>query len=606
MAEIVSRTGADTWVDVDHQHQPHGGANLIRLQAAHRRGLVHIPLTNIRGRTVLSATLTGHVDSGFVDQTVTVKALASWKPAGKATWHNQPGTSGAGVATAVSGLSAGDGAVLGITSLVQNAASGGDYHGFRITTDATDPGESNWRSFNSGKHSWVLTVELSDAIEQPTDLRPSGGYVSLPAPVLSWSYTDLGGTSSEQGAFKVQADPTGNFAAPAFDSGWVTSAVPQYDLAASGFTPLATNGSMQWRVMTRDAAGNPANWSDPAAAITYYPMPTLVVDSPTGGVIGDPTPDVLFHMVGETMTQWRVRILSASNVEKFDSRLSDGDGAVGIPWRDPETDKRVIVRDDATYRFQIRAWGDKDRAVGVGMPAYVEQIVDVVFDDDIGVTTPTDFTVSAFGPGDPRKTFTWFRTEAADAWVLLSDGEHLRRLDAGEVDVDAGTYSWTDNGLGAPYQSHDWSVRAIESGVRSAPSNTVSYTSKPEGVWVIPEDDDPIVLDGTDSIDSFAETEKRVIYPTLTGPDVDVVYDVQGVTGVFQGQLYGGDDGQNVIAAARRLAALREDVSALPQIVFATRSVAAKIRGLSTLPAGEFDDRTLLHNVNFAFQQVDD
>lgn len=609
MSRVEARVGADTWVRDDHPNRPQGSGISIRLQATHRRGLIHVPMTNIRGRTVLSATLTGHVRDGFVAQTVTAHALASWVPAGKATWNHQPSIVGAGVATALGALSDGDAAVLDIGSIVRSVANGGAWHGIRLTTDATGAGDSVWYAFDAAKASWVLTVELSDELEQPTDLKPSGGgVIGSAAPVLSWSYTALGGTASEQGAFRVQADPAGNFTTPDFDSGWITSGDPTFDLSSSTFTPLAANASTTWRVMTRDSGGvQESAWSDPAT-FTYGVDPVLVVDSPTGGTIGDSTPNVAFHMTGETMTQWRVRVLDAANNELYDSGLSDGPGSLEIPSRNDDG-RRIIRRDDHTYRFQIRAWGDRDRAVAPGHPDFVEQIVDVVFDNDAGVEVPTDFTVSAFAPGDPRTTFTWSLVEAGDAYQIIDDIGEITRVDAEDVTIDAGTYTWTDGGQVQPYEAHTYVVRKVDDGVRGNASNTDTYTSKPIAAWLIPEGDDPIMLDGDAWLDAVTQTEKRVSYATLTGyADIDVVYALMGVTGNFQGSLSNDGDPNTpgVLAAARRLEKLREDVSALPQFVFLNRSMKIRMRAGSTMPASTFDEDNLQHNVVFGFQQVPD
>ena len=77
MSTIIAKSGMDTWVRDDFPNRNQGTGTAVRLQATHRQGLVMIPVTNIRGRTVLSATLTGVVRAGFVAQTVTVAPIAA-------------------------------------------------------------------------------------------------------------------------------------------------------------------------------------------------------------------------------------------------------------------------------------------------------------------------------------------------------------------------------------------------------------------------------------------------------------------------------------------------------------------------------------------------
>lgn len=600
MTTITAANGSDTWVRDDHPNRNQSGGNTLRLQASHRRGFVHIPVTNIRGRTVLSATLTGHVKSGFASQTITARAVTSSWAAGRLTWNNQPGT-GVGVATTLGALSDGDAANLDVTAVLQGVANGTAWRGLRLSTDAATADTSNWYTFDASGASWTLTVALSDTPEQPSDLRPNIGSVASSAPVLAWSFTDLGGDSSEQGAFKVQADPAADEVSPAFDSGWVTSGEPQYDLSSGAFTPLTAGASTQWRVMTRDAAGNASEWSD-WAAFTYTANPTLTMDSPTGGAIGDATPDIVAHLTGETLTQWRVRVLSASGDIRWDSGLNDGAIAVTVPKRNDEG-VRVLKRDDATYVIQVRAWGDVPRAVAVGHPAYVEALTSIVFDDDLGVTAPDSFTVVPASAGDPRSVFTWHRTSAPDAILLIRDGEIVERLDSDDWSVSAGVYTWTDTGLATPYVTESWTVRAVVSGVRSHASNAVDYTSLVQGVWLIPDSANPIKLETKASIDQFAVLDRRAIYkPLNTGTNVSIVYGFEGASGTFTGLL---SDDLNQTNAVARLTALRADVAATPRLVWGI-SIPVELSNLKVLPAADFRAGQTVYNVSFDFTQAGD
>jgi hypothetical protein len=90
--------------------------------------------------------------------------------------------------------------------------------------------------------------------------------VATSVPILAWDATDLGGESSEQAQFKIQVDtPVGladpDEVSPDFDSGWVVSSDPQYDLDASTHTPAGA-GPHYWRVQTKDEAGTASDWSD--------------------------------------------------------------------------------------------------------------------------------------------------------------------------------------------------------------------------------------------------------------------------------------------------------------------------------------------------------
>jgi len=600
VSTITAASGVDTFVRDDHPNRNYAGGNVIRLQASHRRGLVRVPVTDIRGRTVLAATLTGHVRTGFVSQDINVALATSGWAAGKVTWNSQP-TTGTGVTTSLSSLSDGAAAALDVTTLLQSVANGTTFRGFRISTTATTAETSNWYSFDAMDQAWVLEVELSDEPEQPSDLRPNIGAVGAAAPVLAWSFTDLGGDSSEQGGFRVQVDPAADETTPDFDTGWIVSADPEYDLSSGSFTPLTSGASTQWRVMTQDAAGNDSEWSD-WASFSYEPYPTLTMDSPTGGVIGDSTPTILAHLTGETLTQWRARVLAAAGDVLWSSGISDGSIAVTVPARDDDG-HRVIRRDDATYTIEVRAWGDVERAVAVGLPAYVEALTDVVFDADAGVTAPDSLAVSAFASGEPRTTFTWHRTSAPDAFLLMRSGEIVARLDSDDYTVVSGNYSWTDNGLATPFVAEDWTIYAVDTGVRSLASNSVTFTSAPRGVWLCPEDADPIALETRDSIDQFSTADRRAVYkPINSGLDISIVYAFEGISGTFAG-LLGSEQDQR--AAVDRLATLRTDVSATPRLVWGV-SIPVEVRNLKVTPASTFNAAQEVWNVTFDFIQAGD
>jgi hypothetical protein len=604
MSTIIAASGTDTWVRDDLPNRNQGTGVAIRLQSTHRRGLVHIPVTDIRGRTVLSATLTGVVRAGFVAQTITAKPIAAGWSAGRVTWNNQPATTGAGVATVLSATADQTAVVLNVTSLLQSVANGTAWRGVQLTTTATVADTGNFNAYDSAQPAWTLTVELSDAPEQPTDLRPDVGAVGSPRPILAWSYTDLGAGSTEQGAFRVQVDAAGNFTTPAFDTGFVTSGDPQYDLSSGTFTALASGASTQWRVMTRDGDGNVSIWSDPAT-FSYRPSPVLVMDSPVTGTIGDPTPDVIAHMTGETMTQWRVRVLDAADNVRWDTGRRDGPLSITVPERNSDGD-RVIHRDDATYTFDVRAWGSIARAVAVGLPAYVAVQTNVLFDDDIGVVVPTNFAAAAPALGDPRITFSWDRTTPPVAAVILDNGAVYARLDSDDWTLNAGHYTWTDRGYADPYVQHSYTIRALDvvSGnrKRSKPSNTVNYTPVGIDVWLVPDDGSaPIRFETKASIDSFVMVDRRATFKPLNrNVNVSIVYGQEGVSGTFTGLLSAQ---QNQVGAVSRLKAIRSNPYARPRLVWGI-SVPVEVSNVKILPAADYTAAQAVWNVSFDFMQA--
>lgn len=191
MTELVITSTGDSWVNSGKPGQNYGSANRVQVQSGSRYGFVRPHLGSVAGRTVLDAYLVGR-SAGTVAQTVTVAPVSSrWAP-GQVSWANQPTVNAAAaVSTAIPALS--DGGVFtltGLAAMVQAVADGTDYYGFRLTTSAGS--NQRFYSVDSGAPAWELHVELSDAPEQPTGLRPDGGAVSDASPILAWDFLDLG------------------------------------------------------------------------------------------------------------------------------------------------------------------------------------------------------------------------------------------------------------------------------------------------------------------------------------------------------------------------------------------------------------------------------
>lgn len=620
--EVHPRSGTDAWVDSDHPNGNRSSGEKVRLLAGSRRGFVHIPLTNIRGKTVTNAYLIGRVRSGFVGQTVTLLHPMSKWSADTITDEGAPDSDMA-EATVLSGTFAdGDAVELGFTAYAQAVAAGTTkWRGFEIRTDADTLGESDWYSFDSGEPAWEAVVEYVEEPEEPTNLRPSGDNIGLTEPILTFDPWDLGGSSSSMAALQVQADPDADEVSPAFDSGWVDTESPELDLSTTPFTALTTGDVLRWRVRTKDADDTEGPWSDWTDATTYAAYPTLTVDSPTGGTITDSTPNVAAHMTGETLKKWRVRVLTPAFETLYDSGLRTGTFALEIPFRDPEWfgtawlgSDRIIAVDDADYLFDIRGWGDVARAEAAGAPSYVRQLVTVTYDDDAGVTAPDSLTVTQEAGGSPRLVFTWHRSTAADAWQILRDGLVVERLEAEDVVGVSGTYTWTDPGASRPYSSHVWSVRAVDDGVRSVKSNEVTVAIRVSGVWLCPEPSsgiDPIKLNGVVSLDSFARADRRAIYqPVGSGVDVDVVWAQEGVSGGFEGTVADETGKTRTVLGSSgdvaRIRALAADTTQRPRLVWASESVRCKVRDLAALPHSTFEDAARRHRVTFTFQQDGD
>lgn len=596
----------DAWVNALKTGLNTGSNAWVQVKSGERRGFVWPPMPTIAGRTVLAASLVGRVGPGHVGQTYTAAPVtARWSP-GRVTWANQPAVNlAAAVTTTVAALPDGGLVEFDLTAMAAAVAAGTPWFGVRITTGSTTAGQVFYAT-DSGRPAWEFNVTLSDLVDQPSNLRPDAGAVSTARPVLAWDPVDLGGVSTEQAQIRVQVDTPAiggepDDVTPDFDTGWVSATEPQYDLAASAHTPPTTDTrATYWRVWTKDLAGTesePSDW----ASYTTAALPTLVVDSPVGA-FGDPSPTLLAHLTGGTVSTWKARV---TGPDRSDVRAETGTQSGAIAWQIPERnkDQRRVLREDEAGWIHLRVWDDVDRAVAVGQNPYVEEWIPAEYDEDLGVGAPSWLSISSPGD-DPRLRWTWHRTEAADAWLLKADGVTLARLDAEDVTVvGAGTYTYTDNGLVAPLRPQHLTVHAVEGSASSVGTTYYHDGHTVEGLWLLPDGIDPILCDGT-AVGDFAGSDRSATYTPLSGPDVEIVYDWNGITGAFTGSVDNRDG--DVWDTLARIEALRTSRNRIVRMVWGSESIAARISDLSAVPAEEITESNLLHVVRFRFTQVGD
>lgn len=595
MTEVTITEFGDTWVNgsADRVGNNYGTTQHVQLQSGERRALLLPKLPNLAGLTVVDAYLVGH-SRGTSAQTLTVAPVTEkWQP-GRVRWSNQPAVNGAAAVTAAI-PAVGDGqavTVPGLGPMLQAVADGTDWFGLRVSTSAAT--RQQFYATDSGSPAWELHLTLSELTEAPDGLRPDGAAVATSRPILAWEAQD-------QVAFRVQvdtpaagADPDDLF--PNFDTGMVTGVDQQYDLAASGHNPAGA-GPHYWRVqVVAEGETELSEWSD-WAVFTVTAMPALVIDSPTGP-FGDPSPTLAAHLSSGTMAYWKVKVTGPDRADiRYRSGLQTGPLVVEVPKR--HKGRRVIVDGGWIY---FEAADDVDRAVAVGQPGVASAWVPIQFTDDGALTAPTNLTVAQLGEGDPRLVWAWQRTEAADAWVLEVDGANFEIIAADEITLSGGVYSWTDSGQVSPLRPHTLAVRALEGSKVTEPATRV-HTHTVKGVWLIPDDGDPIRLNGT-AVSGFANTSRYARYTPLQGPPVDVIYDPNpGRVGAFSGTV---DSRQDVWAALDQIEALRRSRTRFAQLIWGSQSIRVRLVDPDATSADSILPTNLEHDVRFEFVEVDD
>ena len=594
MTELIITEIGDTWIDgrAGRTGNNYGDTNFVQLLAGEREALLLPELGNISGRTVLDAFLVGH-SRGTDAQTLSVVRVGEkWQP-GRAKWSAPKPDVGPTVSAAVSAAADGEAVTVpGLAALVQAVADGSDWYGLRVTTNATT--RQQFYATDSGQPAWELHVVLSDLTEPPTNLRPDGGAVDGARPILAWD-------AEGQVARRVQVDTPAagvdpDEVTPDFDTGMQTSTDPQFDLATSSHTPAGT-GPHFWRVQVI-AEGDDAEpeWSD-WAEFTVTALPSLIIDSPTGP-FGDPSPTLAAHLSSGTLDYWKVAV---TGPDRADVRARSGLQTGPLEWAVPEkADDRRVVVDGGWFYFE--AHDDVDRAVAVGESGFVSAWVPIEYADSLGVQAPGDLSVAPLAPGDPRQRWTWTRTEAADAWVLQIDGQNFEIIDAADITASGGVYEWVDSGQVSPLRPHSLGVRALE-GDQVSVAATVTQTHTVSGVWLIPDDTDPIRLNGT-AVGGFANTSRRATYEPLVGPTIDVIYDANpGRVGAFSGSV---DSRQDVWAALDAIEALRSSRTKRAQLVWGSQSIRVRVTDPDATSAETILKRNLEHDVRFGFVQVPD
>lgn len=600
MSDITSTVGIDTWADEANPDRNYASTISVgvRTTAPTRRfGFLRPALSGpaLYGRTVLLAELSGRIRNTEGNaQDITATVLTERLTTTAVDWDHQPAASGllSSVAAVPAGNAPGDVVTLDVTAAVQAIADGASYYGWRLGS-SDSVGLVFW-SYDSGEPAWELSVTLSQSPEQPTQLRPDGGAVGSSAPVLAWDGDGDG--VIPQAEFQVlvydsEADVTANF-----DSGWVVSPDPEYDLAATAYVPLATPF---WTVQTKSATGALSEVSD-RASFTTTAKPTLVMDSPTGGVIGDPSPSVAAHLSSGTLTMWRAWVTSGDRSDVlYDTGNRTGALAFTIPTR---SGGKPVLRDEQAAWLRIRAWDAVDRVAAVGDPTYTETWTAITWDDDV-IPAPTALTVTPSAVGDPRMVWQWSHVETAEAYLLQVDGITMLRVDPADISIVAGVYTYTDQGQLAPLRTHNLTVRAVELSKRSPASNTVVHAHTAEGVWAIPLDGtDPAVFRGT-AVENIVREDHVATYQLQDGSSVDIIYGRPGLKGNLD-LTASGDDAFDTLDA---LDALVPDGTTVPvvQLVWGSRSIRARLTSPHHIPASEITPGNLLHRARFGFVEED-
>ena len=613
IVDSTAKRGYDAWVDSANTHATHGSASWMQLQTATKRGYLWLPISPlVHGRTIASATLTGHVHGVLDAQTITVAPAASGWQASTITWSNQP-TTRSGTATAVNGSPQVDGSavVFDMTALVQQVATGGFSHfGWRVSTNAA--AVQKLATFDAGVLSWTLEYEYDEPPDAPSALAPNGTVAGAAKPVVTFDFTEYGATQSDLAMVRVETDNDQNGSVD-WDSGWLAAVDPSLDLAAAGMTGTISSGqSVNWRVAVQDQSGDQSTFSD-WATYTYYPLPTLTLDSPAAGVMYDPTSDVLAHVGGgggSTLAAYRVQVTDGDDRSsvRYDSgkrKATDpANIAEALPLRN--SDGSRIFTDDDNFQIHVRAWDNRDRQATPGLAAHVDVWATVHFDDNGALAKVSSFQATQVDQ-TPFVQLTWTDVAAADAYLIARDGVHIARLTSADVVVGVSTYSWTEPDPPAPADNHIYAVRRLTVGVgRSAPRRD-SIKIFPQGLWLLRANGDSVRLSYTSSDAGLTLrlAERRATYSPVNLPhSVDILTAYEGLSGHAGLSVCDMDD-QSIHEALRVLDAIKTHSTDSVRLIYADVSKPVLVSNMSVVPSPVlYEQSARLHMVDFDVTQV--
>lgn len=607
------KRGYDAWVISSATHAEHGSTDAIHLLsgAETRQGFLWMPMPKqLAGRTVANATLTAHAFEAVDAQTITFRPLLSQWQAGTITYSNRPSTTTPTAAVAITSAADGGEVTFDVTTLVQAIADGLANYGWRLETTATSL--QMFASFDSGLLAWTLEIEYDEDPEAPTTLSPNGTVVGSAKPVVTFDFTEYGAEASDLASVRVEIDLTGDGIVD-WDSDYVATSVPALDLAAEGMTGTVSAGqTVKWRAYTKDVDGrasDPSDW----ATYTYRPLGTGTLLSPASGVLYDPTSDILASLSGATLEAYQIWVTDGDDRTsiRYNSGKIKADDPSDIAFTLPLKNRvgSRIFTDDLDYQIHVRMWDTYDREglpaldAQAAVPVYVDLWTTVHFDDDDALDPPTSLQAEQVDD-TPWVQLTWTDVAAADAYLVSRDDEQIAKLDPADTVSSASTYTWTDMGA-SPGVEHIYKVRRLTNGVGRSAGRTDAVFTEVEGVWLLRDNGDYVVLDG-DGIDQLDILERRLTFTMANKPyDVDILTQYGGLAGPVQLSTEDSED-QAFEDAEKVLKAIKKRPTESVQLIYATVSKPVRISQLRWKPDVEYRGDMNRHQVLFNVQQVGD
>lgn len=546
------------------------------------------------GATIISATLrvrNPYAETG--SKTITLKKLTGGWTLSKTNYLNAPGvTATDSKALTKTAPAANTEWAFDVTTHMQAASDGAAFYGWRMELNNTTVMYLYSTQANT-VYKPTLEVVWSTAPDAPSKLAPSGNRaVSVDKPILRFDFTDTAGNTALQ-AIQVQINATNVWTSPGFDSGTVSTNVPQLDLTTTAYAGLADGSSTYWRVRVQDGSGQWSGWSV-GTQFKRVSKGTLAMDNPpSGGNITEATPPVLWTFTGRTQKSYQVKVLSAAGAVLHDSGKIVGTGtAYTIP-------APVIKASGVNYTFVLNVWDNQDRETTPNDPPYVQisRVAPYVFSASVAGVTALTATASTPLPG---VSLAWSRSTAPDSFVVWRDGEILYHTGLpGDWNTGATTYAVKDP-YADPQKVHTYFVQAVVNGVASSVNPTATATPRTSGIWLTDVARNiQVQILGTDE-GTWSMREQSAVYAPVGGTkSVLVTQALGGYEGSISGVIV-SHDAVDVDAEESKLWLLKSTPGALYVLTLANLSMMVIISNLEIIPT---PDKEIQKKVSFKFYQ---
>lgn len=389
-------------------------------------------------------------------------------------------------------------------------AQGRPIRGFKMRT--TTAAQWYLKGSSSSTFKPVLEVEYNLAPLAPSNLKPTGGAVSVPKPNLTMAL-DAAVTHIEVEITKGATVWTSGQVPHAFGEGFVQPA---------GAPNLADTEGVTWRARQWNAQGV-SPWSAPVA-YTYRPLPAADILLPDA-VTADGSPTMSWDAPAQV--QWAAALRDRDTNQDIDSSNGYKTDAAERFW----TPKKGVKVPGGRGRMYLWVKDGHIRVEASGAPVATLVTQDFTTSLD-GAGTGMDTLDIHFDGDSPIPRFTGSRFEIPDEIKLVRDGVVVPLWNAdGDVDnVFPGSDFFDIEGnfelrdyTAEPHVEHTWKVLAVTDGVPSSVNPTVTARIENREIWLLnPLTDERIAIQGENGVPVVSQTveEAAIVHTPVIGEGV--------------------------------------------------------------------------------------